>query len=239
MASIRAGVVGLVLCASLVTTASEPAEAEWMFDLYGGASWTQSADLKVKGTDDTGASIDGRLFDVEPDAGFTVGLRGGYWLESLPFLGFGLDFFYFEAPIPAQTTTATAAFSGQLLGEPIVVSASGTVRIPSVTLPGLGLAPEVFLRLPLIASSSYPKGRLQPYITGGPAFAFSLENEDVELQVGGKIGGGLAFQLFKALALFAEYRYTFFPDFAFVDGDLEYKADLDTHNVVVGLSLRF
>ncbi|MGH7390892.1 MAG: outer membrane protein [Candidatus Rokuibacteriota bacterium] len=239
MASIRGGVAGLLLSASLVTLAVEPAQAEWMFDLYGGASRTRPADLRVTGTDDTGASVDGSLSDVEPDTGFTAGLRGGYWLESLPFLGFGLDLFYFEAPVPAQTTTATAAFSGELLGKPIAVSAAGDVRIPSVTLPGLGFAPEVYLRLPLLVSASYPRGRLQPYITGGPAFAFSLDNEEVELQVGGKIGGGLAVYLFKALALFAEYRYTFFPDFALVDRDLEYKVDLDTHHVVVGLSLRF
>lgn len=72
-----------------VTGGAAPAGAEWNLDLYGGAAWIQSSDLKVRGEDDTHA-VNLTIFDINTDAGFTVGTRFGYWLEPVPFLGFDL-----------------------------------------------------------------------------------------------------------------------------------------------------
>jgi opacity protein-like surface antigen len=217
----------------------QPAAAEWTIDLYGGLSWTESANLDVSGRDDTGATVNATIFDLTTDTGLTVGLRTGYWLDSLPFIGFGVDLFYFSLPVPAQTASATGTLNGEILDKPISIDATGQARVPSVTLPGLGFAPEIWLRWPLFKSEDLPKGRLQPYITGGPAWALTLEGDDVEVVMGGKIGAGLSLSLFRPLALFAEYRYTFFPSFTFTHRNLTYKADLNTHNAVVGISLRF
>lgn len=38
-----------------VTGGAAPPGAEWNLDLYGGAEWIQSSDLKVRGEDDTHA----------------------------------------------------------------------------------------------------------------------------------------------------------------------------------------
>ena len=57
--------------------------------------------------------------------------------------------------------------------------------------------------------------------------------------IGGKVGGGLSVSLIRSLALFAEYRYSFFPNFTFSHRDLTYEADINTDNAVVGVSLRF
>lgn len=233
----RSRLAAILICA--VSFLSEPAEAEWAIDLYGGASWTQSADLRVRGRDDTEASVNTTIFDITTDTGLTAGLRAGYWLESLPFVGFGLDLFYFSMPIPSQTATATGTLNGEILGKPISIDAAGQARIPSVTLPGLGFSPDIRLRWPLLTSAEFPKGRLQPYVTGGPAWAFTLEGNEVDVVFGGKIGAGLSVSLIRPLALFAEYRYTFFPNFTFSQRQLTYEADLNAHNAVVGISLRF
>ncbi|HEY7648505.1 MAG TPA: outer membrane beta-barrel protein [Methylomirabilota bacterium] len=230
----------LLACAIAVLASTvDPAGAEWAIDFYGGASWTQSADLRVTGRDDTGASVQASIFDIATDTGWTAGLRAGYWLDSLPFLGLGLDVFYFSIPIPSQTTSATGTLNGEILGKPISIDAAGQARVPSVTLPGVGFSPDIRLRLPLLTSDAAPQGRLQPYLTGGPAWAFTLKGNEVDVVFGGKVGAGLSVVLVRPLALFAEYRYTFFPDFTFSQRDLSFKADLNTHNAVVGVSLRF
>jgi opacity protein-like surface antigen len=84
-----------------------PAAAEWNVDLYGGAAWIESSNLGVRGQDSRGESINLTIFDLNTNTGFTVGFRGGYWLDPLPFLGFDLDVFYLQTPVPAQTTTGT------------------------------------------------------------------------------------------------------------------------------------
>lgn len=181
---ILAGLLGAILA---ITGSVVPAHAEWSIDVYGGASWTETTDLHVRGNDDTGASVNATVFDIGTDTGFTVGIRVGYWLESLPVLGLGFDIFYFSMEVPAQTTTASASFSGEFADRPISVGASGVAQIPRVTLPGLGFSPELRLRWPLLMSASYPKGRLQPYVIGGPAWAFTLEGDEVDVVLGGKV----------------------------------------------------
>lgn len=223
-----------------VTCVGEPVEAEWAIDLYGGASWTPSTDVHATGFDNTGAPVRASIFDIGTDTGFTVGVRGGYWFESLPSLGVGLDLFAFSIPVPTQTATATGTFTGKFLGKPISVRATERTQVPSVTLPGLGFSPELRLRWPLMVTpGEFPKGRLQPYVTVGPAWAFTLDNEAVTVGPGGKLGGGAAFQLTRYLAVFGEYSYKFFPSFEFSDGGLTYQADIKAHNLIFGISLRF
>jgi hypothetical protein len=132
----------ILVAALSVVYGAIPAAAEWNFDLYGGAAWLQNTDLGVRGQDDNGQSVNLTLFDLNTNPGFTVGARGGYRLDSFPFLGFDLDVFYLQIPVPAQTTTGTAAFSGHFLDKPISVDASGVASIPRATLPLLGFAPE-------------------------------------------------------------------------------------------------
>ena len=230
-----------LLCTVLVALASAvaPAAAEWNIDLYGGAAWVESADLKVTGTGTNGAAANLTIFDLDSNTGFTFGLRTGYWFDSLPFLGLDLDVFYMQVPVPAQTTTGTGALTGHILGKPITVGINGVASIPEATLPMFAFAPEISLRWPLMVDASFPRGRLQPYVNLGPAFAFSLKNDNIAIQIGGKLGGGLAFQLTPWLALFSEYRYAFFPGFTFTDEHLKYKANVNTHTVAGGISFRF
>ena len=108
-----------------------------------------------------------------------------------------------------------------------------------MTLPALGFSPEIRLRWPLIKSKDYPQGVLQPYLTGGPAWAFSLAGDHVDLKIGGKFGAGLSVTLVRFVALFAEYRYTFFPGYTLSHDAVAYKTDINSHAAIVGISLRF
>jgi opacity protein-like surface antigen len=109
-----------------------------------------------------------------------------------------------------------------------------------VYLPAGAFSPQLMLRWPLLVSEDAPKGRLQPYLGGGPAWAFTWDSDEPGLVLGGLVRGGIAVQVFRYLALFTEYRYSLFPGFEVKhDRGLDFKADLNTHHVVGGLSFRF
>ena len=231
--------VAAFVLATVGVTAS-PARAEVAIDIFGGVSWTKSTDIAVSGIDNTGVRVSSVLSDVKLDPGFTVGGRLGYWFESLPFLGLGIEGFYFSLPVPAQTVASSSTFSGSIFGRPISATTAGTARIPSVDLPSAAFSPELMLRLPLFTSSDAPKGRLQPYIGGGPAWAITIDTDKPDLVLGGLVRGGVSFLVFQHLALFAEYRYSFFPNFELRDKrGLHFETDFDTHNAVGGISIRF
>jgi opacity protein-like surface antigen len=216
------------------------ARAELAFDIFGGVSWTKSTDVAVDGIDNTNVNVKGVFSNVELDPGWTAGLRLGYWLESAPFLGFGIDGFYFQLPVPAQTVASTVNVSGKIFDKPISTTSSGLVRLPSFQLPSAGFSPQLMLRWPLLTSSDLPKGRFQPYVGLGPAWAVTIDTDKAALILGGLVRGGISFQIFQHLSLFAEYRYSFFPDFELRDKNgLHFRTDLDTHNVVGGISIRF
>ncbi len=217
-----------------------PARAELDIDIFGGVSWTKSTDVAVDGIDNTHVSLKGVFSNVELDPGYTVGLRFGYWLESLPFLGFGLDGFYFSLPVPSQIVPSTVNVTGKIFNKPISTTSSGFVHLPSFDLPSAGFSPQLMLRWPLMTSIDLPKGRFQPYIGVGPAWAITIDTDKAALILGGLVRGGVSFQLFSHLSLFAEYRYSFFPDFELRDkSGLHFKTDLDTNNFVGGISIRF
>jgi Outer membrane protein beta-barrel domain len=229
----------LALAVVAVAGAGAPAEAEFALDVYAGAAWTQSADVRVGGRDDTGNTVDATIFDIKSTTGVAAGLRAGYWIDPLPFVGFGIDFFFFTVPIPAQTASATGTLSSEIFGKPISIDAAGEARVPAVTLPALGFSPDLRLRWPIFTSKAYPQGILQPYVTAGPAWALTLNSDQVGVRLGGKIGAGLSVTLVRWVALFAEYRYTFFPGFAFSHEHVGYKTDINNHAAVFGVSLRF
>jgi len=180
-----------------------PALAELDIDIFGGVSWTKSTDVAVDGIDNTNVSVKGVFKDVDMDPGYTVGLRLGYWFEFAPWLGLGLDGFYFSLPVPAQTVDSTVNVTGKIFGHPISSSNSGQVRLPSFQLPSAGFSPQLMLRWPLLTSNDLPKGRNQPRAVRGVSLSF-------------------------------------FPDFELRDkSGLHFTTDLDTHNVVGGISIRF
>src|SRR5262245_19594645 len=128
-----------LLAGAIAAGVSAPglAGAEFAIDLYGGPSWTQSTDLNATGHDDRGLAVDARLLDIKSNTGATAGLRLGYWPGFLPYVGIGMDLFFFSVPIPSQTVNATGTLRSEFLGEPITIDGSGRAHIPSVTLPML------------------------------------------------------------------------------------------------------
>jgi len=241
MAGLRQTKALLMLTALLACLAvAAPVSAEWFGDLYLGGAFTAKHDVETN-FPTTGDQV--TTLDVTFDKSLAGGLRGGYWF---PFalgplnLGAGLDISHFRPNVGRQTRTFCRHFcvSDQFDDLDLAVWVIGF---------------DAMLRYPLIKSPEFPNGRLQPYVTIGPAIFvahaedsrnFEPSNQsDTDTSVGVKLGAGVAWLFTKNIAIFGEYRYTHFsPEFTFRDdvlGSAKLSTDVNTHYLLVGVSFRF
>lgn len=213
----------MLVVAAVLVAAPAQASAEWFFDLYAGYAWTENSDLTITRINNAGVAIRTELLDVEFDRSPVGGIRAGYWFGFAPFLGLGLDAFYFRPDIPTQRARVKGSFVATTLNHEDVPAAV------------VGL--DLLLRWPLITSPDFPYGRVQPYLTVGPSALIS-DPDDFGTSVGFKIGSGIAWQVTRHVAVFGEYRFTrYTPEVN--SGNLRYEADLNTHHAIGGISFRF
>jgi len=234
-------VVAVVL--ALVAAGPAPASAEFFVDLYVGGAFTYYDDLSAN----FGATFQ-LLEDVEYDDSVIFGGRIGYWFERPLFnrlnFGLGVDVSWWEPDVDFQTVDGTQAIGG--------LAASGTFSVLPIDISVVAVSLDLMFRWPVFVSPEFPRGRLQPYLAVGPAVFFTeaedsgnfapANQSDSDTTVGFKFGAGVAWHLLKNLAVFGEYRFTYFsPEWNFTDGGVSGKleTDISTFYFLVGLSLRF
>ena len=211
-----------------------------LFIITGNARAEKFFDLYggVNSTDDSTADIVDEpisalgirdTISLDFDSDITLGVRAGIWLEKHPHFGMALDISYFGAEAD------NADFS----------------VIPISFL--------LMARMPVMISSEFSKGRLQPYLAVGPSLM--LYDFEVDLTpAGGRktdggsggfgfdLRGGLLWQITDKVAVFTEYRYTHLKvDYNADDSfwsvpnphESEVETDLDTHHALVGMSFRY
>jgi len=206
-------------------------------DLYSGAAFTQDAAVSVREFApffNPPASV---RQTVDFDAPDTFGARIGHWFEGAPQLGLALDVSFFRA-------------AGK-----------------GVDIDLFPVSELLMIRWGMRRSTDFPKGRLQPYVGIGPGI-FVIPNVEVDfrpavtdrvsgesIEVGLDARAGLAWQLHKRFAIFAEYRFTYvnidlkkrgcvslacaFSIFGSEGTSSEAEATLDTHDLLLGMSFPF
>src|SRR2546425_706761 len=240
---VRRGVAALLATAGSLSTAVLPASAEWFVDVYARGSFTGPADVTTRVPDlDQRTTLSDVGFDTSSAA---RGGRLGYWLESPPVFGLGIDAFRFRPDIRRQTRTAKVCSPG---------CAVGSATFEELELSILGVTLDARFRAPgMFATDSIPNGRLQPYLTVGPTvfiaeaedstnFAEPSRQSDTDVAVGLTVGWGLAWQFHKHWAIFTEYRFTHVsPTFQFTSfgAKTTVRTTLDTHHAIGGISFRF
>jgi hypothetical protein len=235
-----------VLAIALVTSIgldARPAAAEWFADVFAGLSLTQSHDLKLS---DRGIGP-GTYEDVDFDKSLAWGGRVGRYFDSLPFLGFGMDFFRYYPFIGGQSVNVRGCFLPGGCGTGRGGTGSFETDVSAVSV-------DLMLRLPLLKSDDAPQGRLQPYVAVGPPLfittltprttrQFHNQDGDTDVSIGFKAAAGVAVQVYKNLALFGEYRFTHVShEFELRDAALNkatLRMELDTHSALVGISARW
>ena len=213
--------------------------AEWYADIYSGAVFTKRTDLTVSSSLGTTTTFQ----DLYVNNSWTAGGRGGYWLDQLDWLGFGLDLFFFHLKAPSQSVQVTG-------------SGSASTTLADWSLPALGIGFDVLrLRAPLFRSEEYSHGRLQPFLSAGPALfvTWAGQNRNVQpsdqqgtnVALGFKADAGVTVLLTQWLGLFAEYRYTHFTSKLEYQNNTPapatetYKASYDSQHIIGGLTFRF
>jgi opacity protein-like surface antigen len=186
-------------------------------EIYGGAAIPQNE--KLKATSSAGPLTDKTSETVNYDDSFAVGGRVGYWSKIEPYLGAAVDASYYQP------------------------EADGIdLNVFSVTV---------------LAMFRYPIGKFQPYLgIGGGLF---ITDGDIDIRLGGQPRtvsdtsydagfdgrAGLAYQFHPNIAVFGEYRFTYYSakfkdSFSgALDTDVKVKSDYNTHFLLVGVSYRF
>jgi hypothetical protein len=231
-------VIGLLIV-SLTTPLQ--VSAEWYADVYTGAVFTQNTDLTISSSLGSTTTYQ----DLHVNNSWTAGGRGGYWVDRHDWLGFGLDLFFFRAKAPNQV---------------VLVSGPGATATSSIfadwSLPVLGVGFDVLrLRAPMLRSETFTHGRLQPFVSAGPALfvTYAGQNRNVQPQgqhetdvaLGAKAEAGVTFLLTKTVGLFTEYRFTHFTsELSYQNTSPSpateiYRATYDSHQAIGGISFRF
>jgi opacity protein-like surface antigen len=232
-------VIGLLI---LLLVAPLDVSAELYADLYTGAVFTKNTDLTIASNLGSTATYQ----NLQVNNSWTAGGRAGYWLEGQDWLGFGLDVFFFHVKAPNQMVPVTG------------LAATGTTLAPADwSLPVIGIGFDVLrLRAPLLRSEEFTHGRLQPYLSAGPALFVTWAEtpwnivqpkgqHDTDVALGAKAEGGVTFLVTKTVGLFTEYRFTHFTsklnyqNTTSAPASETYKTTWDSHQVIGGISFRF
>lgn len=204
----------------LLLVGTSMAHAEGYVGVYAGGSRPDSLE-SVEGKGSFG--IDIKASDLALKNSPMYGLKAGYFLERLKWLGVEGEFFYSNPHVKQQTLSTTNPFQPTL----DVQGAHMRVAVAALNL-----------------MARYPGGRFEPYVGVGPAIYWArfssagpVQRTASDTTVGLNVLAGARFFLTKQIALFGEYKYnqaTF--DFG---GNVLLKGDYSANSVVGGLSVHF
>ena len=178
-------------------------------DFHIGPAWTQAEDVTIMG-------VATPVLDTDFDTTVSIGGRFGYWFKSYSFFGLAIDVSHYRPALDGFDTAIT-----EITG-------------------------DLMLRHSMSVDKTFPNGRVQPYLTfGAGLFIAKAELDsifgtlsDTSTSAGLKVGPGLAWMLRPNVALFSEYRFSFFkPTFNILGADID--SDVKTHRLLFGVSYRF
>jgi opacity protein-like surface antigen len=169
---------------------------------------------------DTDTTVSGPRFIIIGESpykeSFVVGGRGGYYFEGgVPWLGLALDVSYFKADIDLPSGAENEVVPVSLL---------------------------LMLRVPLVQSPAFPRGRLQPgirpFASPPPSKSKDGTASDTSFDLGFDFRMGLAWMLTRNIGLFGEYRFSYVqPDYD-LNGE-HVEPDFSVNHLAVGLTFRF
>ncbi len=206
----RRSLLTLSLLFAVLTLAST-ASAEWFADGYVGASLTHRGDVTFEAF---GAEQER---DAEFRSSAVFGVRGGKWLDPLPWLGVAVDLSYFRPSADIQVFPITALVMARYGFLPDEEFKEGRLHVYA----GLG-------------------GGL--FISNVDGFIGRLQSSDTSVDFGLDTRLGASYRVESNWAIFAEYRFTHVsPSFDVNAFDARTSADttFNTSHFLLGVSYRF
>ena len=200
----------LMLTFALLSLAST-ASAEWFLDGYVGASLTHKNEFTFEAF---GAELER---DAEFQSSAVFGVRGGRWLDGLPWLGVALDLSYFRPSADIHVFPVTALVLARYGFLPDEEFKEGRLHVYG------GLGGGIF-------------------ISNLDGFIGRFEGSDTSVDFGLDMRLGVSYRIESNWAIFAEYRFTHVsPSFDINAFDAKTPADttFNTSHFLLGLSYRF
>ncbi len=206
---------------------------------YLGGAITPSQDLRYASTLLNGAaggpSVTVRNNKFDP--GMVVGLKLGYFLHSVPYLGLEGETNYNPSPVPRQRVSLNRIIGG-----------SSQATMPNDDWVNWTLALHIVGRYGFLPDKEVPFGRLQPYVGIGPGFVVNYEDVDSAKNFSLDVMAGVRYLLLKNISAFVEYKFS-----QVWDAEIESHAfqangttvvgtarlDYSSHKFVAGLAYHF
>lgn len=195
--------------------------AEWYFgsDL-GGVFAHDLTNIEATGTAFGVPASGTRFNDLKTSPGVSLGLKGGYFFESLHWLGVEGNIQASFPKIKSQAFNGTGS---------LTINASVTDGTAKVYVPSLNLI------------ARYPGERIQPYIGAGPALAIikTFEEGSTSAKAGVNVLAGVRYFLNKEVAFFTEYQYlrTMFTSDHALSPTLGIQGDYSASHLLFGVSV--
>jgi opacity protein-like surface antigen len=144
------------------------------------------------------------------------GLKGGYFLHSLPYFGGEIEFMYDRHDTETKQVNLSPAVNGATVGS-----------FPKYHIHCTTLAFHFLGRYGFLKDKEVPFGRLQPYVGIGPGFVILWATNDSAKNFSLEALAGVRYLLRKNLSVFLEYKFS-----------QQWDVELDPATLVVGNELR-
>ncbi|MEW6657596.1 MAG: outer membrane beta-barrel protein [Thermodesulfobacteriota bacterium] len=209
---------------------------------YLGGSLVSSTDLKFNdGIFPAGGTVNTSKQRFEPAV--VGGLKFGYFLKSIPYLGLEAETNYARNYVREQRVTLSRAVQG-----------TTQAILPTDDWCTWTMALHIVGRYGFLPDQEVPFGRLQPYVGLGPGLVIIYDEVDAAKNFAIDAMAGVRYMLLKNVSAFVEYKYSHQFDVeleshAFVPvaangtlGTLQRGTahfDYDSHRIVLGAAYHF
>jgi opacity protein-like surface antigen len=238
----------LVSVFSLSVGFNQSAYAEWYVGGAVGVAIPHNVDdLAVSGS---GFSVD--ISSFSPDTAFTGGIKGGYFFESIPYLGAEINWSMSAPDVDKETITATitgtptGAFLGRTTGDFL-----GSVDVDSVSSFGFlamlrptdedakakynGIQPFLGLGFTI---STLDVNSVTVFNTAGTQLG-TTANSDSSTDVGFLLSTGLNYIVSDNIKVYSEYKFQTVEHTLTMDTGVDAKLTSESSSVVFGVSYSF
>lgn len=151
------------------------------------------------------------VFGNHFDPGVVGGLKFGYFLKSIPYLG-----------IEAETNVAPNRVKSQTLRVSPPVAGRNSVTMTAQDWINWTSALHIVGRYGFFQDSEVPFGRLQPYVGIGPGLVVMYDQQDAAKNFAIDVMAGIRFMMLKNVSAFVEYKYNH-----------QFDAEMEVHTFIV------
>jgi opacity protein-like surface antigen len=213
---------------------------EFYVGTYLGGSMVQTTDLDFYRhlRPDTGGRV--TVYKNKFVPAVVAGLKFGYFLQSIPYLGFEAETNYANNYVRNQTVSLSRSVQG-----------STKATMPNDDWATWTMALHIVGRYGFLPDQEVPFGRLQPYVGIGPGLVVIYDEVDAAKNFSLDVMAGVRYMMLKNVSVYVEYKFSHQWDVELESHEFDpiavgavpergtAKFDYDSHRIVLGVAYHF